>query len=197
MAKAKKKAKKVTAKKAPKAPKLMKMTKKEKEALLKLAEQKSEKPKKAKAMEPKVVLVETPPKKRKRRTKAEIEATKVEPVKVEPVVETKTKRKRRTKAEIAEAKANEKPKRKKRTKEEVAQAKVEKKVNGDPVFTAKKRDKLPVAELRMYLRERYTPNAGLRIADYILQLCDECEHLEIELAKEKMITKTMTETLKS
>ena len=208
-------------KKVKKPAKIKKMTAKEKKALLAVAKVETKKPKKAKKpMEPEVVSVDPGPKKRKRRTKAEMIAAKATENPVATPVETvpveKKKRKvsperaakkveilaeREEKKKAREAKRAEKEekrtRKKRRTKEEIAQDKLEKKVNNDPIFINGARKKLESSELRNYLRERYLPNAGVRIVDYILQMCDEHEKMEIELAKERMITKTLSETLKS
>lgn len=203
-------------KKVKKPAKIKKMTAKEKKALLAVAKVETKKPKKAKKpMEPEVVSVDPGPKKRKRRTKAEMIAAKATENPVAAPVEKKKRKtsperaakkaeilaKREEKKRIREEKRAEKEakrtRKKRRTKEEIAQDKLEKKVNNDPIFINGARKKLESSELRNYLRERYLPNAGVRIVDYILQMCDEHEKMEIELAKERMITKTLSETLKS
>lgn len=108
----------------------------------------------------------------------------------------KQKRHRRTKLEMQQFRAEkdrlkqekialkeEKKARKKRTSKksytnDIVQVKG---LENGPIFTPDPRPAVSSVELREYLREKYTPNKGLRVVDRILQLVDEHEHMEIKL----------------
>lgn len=142
--------------------------------------------------------------KRHRRTKAEMELTRAKSEKIK----SPTKRHRRTKLEMQQVRAEkeklkqekleakeEKKKRKKRTskmsyKSDIPQVKG---LENGPIFSSEPRPKLSSVELRDYLREKYTPNRGIRVVDRILQLVEEHEHLENQLA---MVRKELEESRK-
>mgnify|MGYP006943673250 FL=1 len=131
--------------------------------------------------------------KRHRRTKAEMILARAASKKVE---KPEKKRHRRTKAEMAQVRAEkekikaekeslkeEKKKRKRKTSRKsydsgVAQVKG---LENGPIFSPEPRKPLSSVDLREYLREKYTPNKGIRVVDRILQLVDEHEHMEIQL----------------
>ncbi len=131
--------------------------------------------------------------KRHRRTKAEMILARAASKKVE---KPKEKRHRRTKAEMQQVRAE-----KEKMKQEKASLKEEKKhrkkrspkksynsgvvqvrgLENGPIFSPEPRKPLSSVDLREYLREKYTPNKGIRVVDRILQLVDEHEHMEIQL----------------
>lgn len=136
--------------------------------------------------------------KRHRRTKAEMILARANSKSAESKkTDVPEKRHRRTKAEMQQVRAEkeklkqeklankeEKIARKKRTskksyKNDVPQVKG---LENGPIFSSEPRKLLPSVELREYLREKYTPNKGIRVVDRILQVVDEHEHMENQLA---------------